>query len=325
MQKSAKSRVKSLLFSQWFILLLLILAIAAITTAINPKFLTPNNIIGIFNQVASLGLVAVGATILIVSGNFDISVGANLGLTVCCMAIALLGGLPEPLAIVLGLLVATACSLLNGGLSIALKAPSFIISLATSSVFTGIGLLMTRGTIQTIPGKFRFFSATKLFGQIPLTILVCLLGYVIVFILLRYTQTGRQIFAIGANPTAAFLSGINVNRSKLKFFAINGLFIGVASVLYLSRIGSALPSYGGGMELDAMGAVVIGGAPINGGKGDVVGTFLGVLLLGLISNALNMARVDAFFQGIASGLLIVVALTISAVRMKLAAMQGKIS
>lgn len=140
------------------------------------------------------------------------------------------------------------------------------------------------------------------------------MGCVVVGIILRYTQIGRRIFAIGSNEKAAFLSGIKVTRNKLIFFALNGFFVGLAAVLLLSRVGSALPSTGAGYELQAMGAVVIGGAPINGGKGNIVGTFFGVLLMGLISNVLNILGVNSYLQEIASGALIIISLGISAIR-----------
>ena len=172
-----------------------------------------------------------------------------------------------------------------------------------------------------ITGKFRFFAGTKVFGSVPIMVVIAFAFYIIAYLMLKYTRTGRQIFAIGSNPTAAYLSGINVNQSKLKFFALDGLLVGVAAAMYISRLGSGLPSYGSGMEMNAMGAVVIGGTPISGGKGSIGGTLCGVLLIGLISNSLNMMHVDAFWQDIASGGLIILALAISAIRMKLAAKQ----
>ncbi len=322
-KKSLKKTMRNLWLSQWFILLLIIIAISAVTAAVNPSFLKFTNLLAVLNQVASLMLVAIGATIMIASGHFDISVGAVVGLSVCVMAKLVLGGVNDILVFLAGVLVAVICCVINGALSIALKSPSFIITMATTSVYSGIGLLLTKGVIQTITGKFRFFSGVKIFGTIPVMLVIALGGYIVAFLMMKHTQTGRQIYAIGANPNAAYLAGINVNRSKIKFFAIDGLLVGIAAAMYLSRLGSALPSYGSGMEMDAMGAVVIGGTPISGGKGSVVGTLFGVLLIGLISNALNMLHVDAYFQDIASGLLIIVALAISALRQVLAAAQQR--
>lgn len=312
---------KKLLYSQWFVLVIIIILISTVTALVNPKFLTWKNLLAIVTQVASLSLVAIGATIMIASGHFDISVGAIVGLCTCVMAIMIINGVNELVVFITGVALAALCCLLNGALSIALNAPSFIITMATTGIYTGIGLLLTRGVLQMITGKFRFFSGTKVFGAVPVMVVIAFIGYVIAYIILKYTQTGRQIFAIGANPTAAYLSGIDVNKSKLKFFAIDGILVGIAAAMYISRLGSGLPSYGSGMEMNAMGAVVIGGTPISGGKGNIGGTLCGVLLIGLISNSLNMMHVDAFWQDIASGGLIILALAISAIRMRLAAKQ----
>mgnify|MGYP004482022265 FL=1 len=312
---------KKLLYSQWFVLVIIIILISTVTALVNPKFLTWKNLLAIVTQVASLSLVAIGATIMIASGHFDISVGAIVGLCTCVMAIMIINGVNELVVFITGVALAALCCLLNGALSIALNAPSFIITMATTGIYTGIGLLLTKGVLQMITGKFRFFSGTKVFGAVPVMVIIAFIGYVIAYIILKYTQTGRQIFAIGANPTAAYLSGIDVNKSKLKFFAIDGILVGIAAAMYISRLGSGLPSYGSGMEMNAMGAVVIGGTPISGGKGNIGGTLCGVLLIGLISNSLNMMHVDAFWQDIASGGLIILALAISAIRMRLAAKQ----
>ena len=312
---------KKLLYSQLFVLVKIIILISTVTALVNPKFLTWKNLLAIVTQVASLSLVAIGATIMIASGHFDISVGAIVGLCTCVMAIMIINGVNELVVFITGVALAALCCLLNGALSIALNAPSFIITMATTGIYTGIGLLLTKGVLQMITGKFRFFSGTKVFGAVPVMVVIAFIGYVIAYIILKYTQTGRQIFAIGANPTAAYLSGIDVNKSKLKFFAIDGILVGIAAAMYISRLGSGLPSYGSGMEMNAMGAVVIGGTPISGGKGNIGGTLCGVLLIGLISNSLNMMHVDAFWQDIASGGLIILALAISAIRMRLAAKQ----
>ena len=132
--------------------------------------------------------------------------------------------------------------------------------------------------------------------------------------ILIYTQIGRRIYAIGSNQRAAFLAGINVNANKILFFAISGFLVGVSSVLILSRLGGALPSTGAGIELRAIGAVVIGGVPITGGSGNILGTFFGVLLMGVISNSLNMLRINPYFQEMAYGILIIIAIAISSLR-----------
>jgi ribose transport system permease protein len=270
----------------------------------------------IFEQISVLGLVAAGATILIISGNFDISVGAIIGLSACVMAILINNGVPSFFASIVCIAIAMACTTLNGILSIVFKSPSFIISLATTSIYTGIALFVTKGVIRTVYGQFDFLSSTRLFGIIPLLFIISVIGYVLVHLLLKFTQIGRRLFAIGCNEKAAFLAGIDVVKNKLLFFAMNGFFVGMASILLLSRVGSALPSTGSGYELQAMGAVVIGGVPINGGKGNIIGTFFGVLLMGLISNVLNILGVNPYLQEIASGTIIILSLGISTLRTK---------
>jgi ribose transport system permease protein len=270
----------------------------------------------ILEQISVLGLVAAGATILIISGNFDISVGAVIGLSACVMAILINNGVNSFIASIVCILIAMTCTTLNGILSIIFKSPSFIISLATTSIFTGLALFVTKGVIRTVYGQFDFLSATRIFGFIPLLFIISIIGYFLVNYILKYTQLGRRLFAIGCNEKAAFLAGIDVTKNKLLFFAMNGFFVGMAAILLLSRVGSALPSTGVGYELQAMGAVVIGGVPINGGRGNIIGTFFGVLLIGLISNVLNILGVNPYLQEIASGTIIILSLGISTLRTK---------
>ena len=300
--------------NQWFLLLIVVFLISALTGYVNPRYFMQQNLFNILEQISVLGLVAAGATILIISGNFDISVGSIIGLSACIMAILINQGINEFLVGVIGVLVCIFCATLNGVLSVAFRTPSFIISLATIGVYHGIALALTQGVIQTIYGKFEFIASTKLFGFFPLLFFISILGYLFVHFILKYTQIGRRIFAIGNNPRAAFLAGINVPLNTIFFFFLNGILVGLASVLILSRLGAALPSTGAGIELRAIGAVVIGGVPITGGRGNVLGTFLGVLLMCVISNSLNMMRVNPYFQEVAYGLLIIFAVAISSIR-----------
>jgi ribose transport system permease protein len=269
--------------------------------------------LNILEQISVLGLVAAGATILIISGNFDISVGAMIGLSACIMAMLLKTGMNELLAALIGILVCVACSLLNGFLSIRLGAPSFIISLATIGVFHGAALAATEGVIQTIYEQFGAISNTNLFNVFPLMFVISI-GFRFRARDLNNTRLGRRVFAIGANRRAAFLSGIGVKQNTLVFFALSGLLAGVATVVLLSRLGAALPTTGAGLELKAIGAVVIGGVPITGGTGNALGTFLGVLLIGVISNMLNLSRVNPYYQEIAYGALVILSVAVSYLR-----------
>ncbi len=313
MEKKA-SFISKVAGKQWFYLLIIIVVLAVAAGIINYRFWRVTNLLNILEQISVLGLVAAGATILIISGNFDISVGKIIGLTACLMAIMIKSGMNETVAAVLGICVAILCSLLNGFLSVRLGAPSFIISLATIGVFHGTALAATEGVIQTIYEKFGLISNTSLLGFLPLMFLISILGYGFVQILLTNTRLGRRVYAIGANRKGAFLSGIPVKGNTLVFFGLNGLLVGVASVVLLSRLGAALPTTGDGLELKAIGATVIGGVPITGGTGNILGTFLGVLLIGVISNMLNLSRVNPYFQEIAYGALVILSVAVSYLR-----------
>jgi ribose transport system permease protein len=309
-------RTATIFRNQWFFLLIVEVVLAAATGLINPRFFSLNNIENILEQVSVLGLVATGATLLMISGNFDISVGANIGISACVMAIMIKAGYGYVVPVIVGVALATFNSFFVGACSILFRAPSFVISLACIGIFKGISLAFTKGVLQLIYGKFEFLGTKRFFNIIPVLFIISIAGYLIMHFILRYLKLGRRAFAIGSNPQASYLAGIPINLNKLIFFIINGLLVGTAATLLLSRIGAAQPSTGSGIELQAIGAVVIGGTPMTGGKGKIVGTFFGVLLTGIISNALNMLQVNPYFQDVAIGALILVSLAVSAFSQK---------
>jgi ribose transport system permease protein len=307
---------KKLLSHQSSFLLLVVIILSLVAGTVNSRYWWPGNLSNLLGQISVLSLVACGATILIISGNFDISVGANIGLSSVVMAILMRNGVFPPVAAFIGVFVSILCAALIGAASILFQAPSFIISLAAIGVFQGIALFITQGTVQTIYGQFEMLGGLKFFNFLPLLFLIALVGYGAIHFILAHTQLGRSVYAIGNNQRAAYLAGINVNRNKLIFFALNGLFVGCGAMLLLSRVGAAQPSTGTGIELQAIGSVVIGGAPMSGGKGNALGTFCGVLLWGVIGNALNMMRVNAYIQDVIIGLLIIFAVAVSSLRLR---------
>lgn len=311
MEKLNNKRNYSFIREQWFFLLIVVVLMSVVASIGNPNYYKLSNIISILQQISVLGLVAAGATILIISGNFDISIGAMIGLSTCVMAMMMSAEIPIFVSVLVGIAIGIVCSLFNAACSILFKAPTFIISLASTGIFSGISLALTEGTIQTIYGRFEVLGTHKLFGFIPYLFIISLVGYFSVHFLLKKTKLGRRVYAIGNNSKAAYLSGIKVKQNKLLFFGINGFLVGIASMLLLSRLGAAQPSTGAGMELKAIGAVVIGGAPMTGGRGKIIGTFFGVLLMGVISNVLNMLRVNAYLQDIVFGALVIIALAVS--------------
>ncbi len=310
--------LRKIITNQSFYLILIIVVLAVFTESQNDKFISVDNFKGLLSQISTLVLFSAGVTILIISGNFDISIGAIIGFASTMMCLAIDTGANDIVAMLVGLGVAAGCSTLNGVLSVLFKAPSMIISLATTSIYTGLCLTITGGGNVTIFNRMEYFAGTYLFDAIPLIFVVSLVGYIAIGILLKYTQFGRRVFAVGDNPQAAYLAGIRVNMNKILFFMTSGIMTGVAVIMLVSRLGAAQASTGSGMELQAIGAVIIGGAPINGGKGDIVGTFCGVLLTGVIFNALNLLRVSPYLQQISFGLLIIASIAISSMRLRVA-------
>lgn len=316
---NSKQRVygRKILSSQSFYLVLIIIALGIVTAIVNPKFLSVGNVRGVLGQIATLGLISAGVTVLIISGNFDISIGAIIGFAGTMLCLALDKGAPEWLAVLVGIGVSVGCATLNGVLAVLFKAPTMIITLATTSIYSGVCLTIVGGGNVNVFDKMEWFASTHLFGVIPMVFVVCAIGCIAIAIVLKYTQFGRRAFAIGNNPQAAYLAGIKVEQSKVKFFALSGIMTGIGVVMMVSRLGAFQASTGAGMELQAIGAVIIGGAPINGGKGNMMGTFFGVLLTGLIFNSLNLMRVSPYIQSIAFGALVIFSIAISSIRLKM--------
>ena len=306
-----KSSFLNLFKNQWIFLLGVIIIISVITGVVNPRFFTGNNFMNILEQISVLGILAAGMTMLIASGEIDISVGANVGIVTCVIALLIKSGMGIVFPVLVGISLAMFNSLLVGMTSIYFKAPSFIVSLAFISVFQGMALAITKGSFQTIYGKFEAIGTTRLGGFLPLSFIISIVAYLVVYFVLYFTKLGRRIYSVGSNPSAAYLSGMSVKRAKMTTFLVNGIFIGCAAMVLLSRIGAAQPSTGSGMELKTIGAVVIGGTPLMGGKGSVIGTVFGVLLMGIISNSLNMLRVNPYYQEVTFGSLIIAALGVS--------------
>lgn len=314
MKKTKSTSWIKVITSQPFILFVLIIIVAVVTNSMNGKFLTWTTINSILGQAAGLGLVSAGATILVISGHFDISTGRMVGLAMCSMAIMINAGMNPVLVSILGIIICVSCSVLNGIFTVAFNAPSFVVTLATQNIFYSIALLLTNGYMQTLYGNYRFIASYKIGGIIPLIYVILLVGFAATYYVLKHTRTGRQVYAIGTNERAARISGLNVKLDKIKFFAISGFLVGVASMVMLSRISAAQATTGYGMETEAIGAVVIGGSSINGGKGGVIGTFVGVILLSMISTAINMLHINAFYEYMIYGIIIIMALAVTAIR-----------
>ncbi len=295
------------LFSGRNVLILVLLVLALITGAVNPRFLTLQNVLNIMLQISVLGIVSIGATILLISGGLDLSVGSLLSLSAYIAGLAILRFQSLPLAIFLAFCTSTGLGAFNGLLAATERAHPFIITLGMMTFLQGIAIAISRGSpINGMGGLYEALGIRD-FLHIPLPVFVFLAVLVSVDFFLRYLPLGRYAYAIGGNQEATRLSGIRVGQVKITLYALNGVCVGIAAIVLSAILDSALPTMGNGYELRAVAATVIGGTPLFGGKGSVWRTLLGVLLLGLVSNSLNLMGVSANLQNVVLGAIMVMA------------------
>ncbi|NPV54475.1 MAG: ABC transporter permease [Firmicutes bacterium] len=320
----ANERRREILNNQSLVRIALIIIICTVSTIVNPRFANVNNIINIFQQISVLGIIASGVGMLLVAGEIDISVGAQVSLigVILAMIIQKVGGLPNgnplipmlvpfaiPIAVILAFLIGAIMGMINGITVVKTKAPSFIITLGFSSMYSAIALLVTGGGSYMLFGRFQTLGRGKIFNFIPVSILFFLGTMTAAFIVLKYTKYGRFLYAIGGNKKAAYVSGINTRRIILTAYVVVGIVNALAALILISRVGSALANTGDSYSLDALASVIVGGISLHGGKGDAISSFLGVVLIGLISNSLVIMNVTPFLRGLVIGLVTIAAVT----------------
>ncbi|MFB9983013.1 ABC transporter permease [Mesorhizobium newzealandense] len=283
-----------------------ILLLIAITATQSSVFLTVHNFVNVASQVAVLGVLASGTTLLMVSRGMDLSIGSSLSLSGMVLAFVMLQGAPIWLAIVACLAVAAAVGAVNGTLASYSPIHPFVITLGVLTLLQGLALLVSQTPLYGLPNEFITWGRLKFLG-LPIAVVVFALVALFCHILLRATKLGRWLYAIGGSESAAHLAGVRIRTVKIGIYTLNGLLVGIGSILLVSQIGSAGATMGAGQELSAIAAVAVGGTTLAGGKGDMIGTLLGVLLLGLISNALNLMSISPNWQYVLQGLVIVTA------------------
>jgi ribose/xylose/arabinose/galactoside ABC-type transport system permease subunit len=299
---------------RWGIVSVLVVLVAILGVA-SPVFLSAGNLRNILQQVSTIGILATGATVLMIAGGIDLSIGSIISVAAVVMGTLIKAGTPAELAILVGLLIGCGIGFINGLLAAYTRAHPFILTLGTMTVFQGVAIIITEGfPITDLGRRFEWIGSARIW-EVPVSVIILLLVMVVCYFLLRYTRLGRIAYAIGGNEYTTFLAGIPVRRYKILFYVIGGFFAGLASVVLASRISSAIPTMGADYTLQAIGAVVIGGVPLTGGRGSVWGTFTGVLLLGIIANGLNLLHVEASWQYVLTGFVILVAVILHEQRM----------
>jgi len=311
--------------SQSTMLIILIVMLALVATIVNPKFLRIVNIINIFQQISVLGIVACGVGMLLVSGQIDISVGPQISLIgiILAMIIQKVGGLPPdapnawlaqwaiPMAIVVSFAVGFLLGLINGITVIKSRVTSFIITLGFGSVYKGAALLISGGASYMLFGRFELLGRGRILNFIPIAILFFIGVVIVTHIVLKFLRYGRFLYAIGGNRKAAYVSGINTDKITLTAYVIVGLLDALAALILISRVGSALAVTGDAYSLDSLASVIVGGVAITGGKGNALSFFLGVILIGLLDNALIIMNVNPYMRDVVIGFIIIIAVTIS--------------
>ncbi|MEV6593831.1 ABC transporter permease/substrate-binding protein [Streptomyces acidicola] len=293
----------------------LILLVVAMS-ALSGDFLTTDNLLNIGVQAAVTAILAFGVTFVIVSAGIDLSVGSVAALSATVLAwSATSEGVPVWIAVILAVATGIACGLVNGLLVSYGKLPPFIATLAMLSVGRGLSLVISQGSPIAFPDSVSHLGDT-LGGWLPVPVLVMIVMGLVTAVILGRTYIGRAMYAIGGNEEAARLSGLRVKKQKLVIYALSGLFAAAAGIVLASRLSSAQPQAAQGYELDAIAAVVIGGASLAGGTGKASGTLIGALILAVLRNGLNLLSVSAFWQQVVIGVVIALAVLLDTLRRK---------
>lgn len=282
-----------------------------------PHFLTVNNFVNIGIQAATVAILAFGMTFVIITAGIDLSVGsvAALGAMVSASFFTEVG-LPGWLTLVIGLLIGVLAGSICGCATAFGKIPSFIATLAMMSITRGATLVISQGSPMATADEVNFLGSTV--AGVPVPIVMMVIAGLVCWFILERTVLGRSMYAIGGNLEAARLSGLPVKKIQITVFALSGLFASLAGLVMAGRLSSAQPQAGAGYELDAIAAVVIGGASLAGGSGKATGTLVGAMLLAVIRNGLNLLNVSSFWQQIVIGLVIALAVGFDVIRNKTA-------
>ena len=290
--------------------LLGLILISVVFAAKSDVFLTGPNLINILQQSSINACIALGMTLVIISGGIDLSVGPVAALSAVLGAAMLVAGVPIPLAIAGALATGVACGFVNGALIAWGGLQPFIVTLGGLSLYRALALIYTGGQpIFGLPDEFRALTNGNLMG-IPNSVVIVGFLALVAWIILTKTPLGEYFMAVGGNPEAARIAGVPVTLTKLSAYMMSGLMAAVAALVLIGRLGAAEPTLGTLWELDAIAAAAIGGASLMGGRGSIVGTLIGCIILGTLRNGLTLLNVQAFYQLLATGIIIIVAMLI---------------
>ncbi|MDD3840394.1 MAG: ABC transporter permease [Clostridia bacterium] len=304
------NKLKIIFKKQTFFLLIVIIVISIVVSILNPNFATANNLFAVFQQITVLGIITMAMSLLLISGGIDLSIGSMMGLSCVIICTMSMNGISTGIAVLTGFLVSVLCGFINGIIVSKSRCMPLIITLGMDYVYYGLALVISQGLFLTLGGEFKFLGRGRIIG-IPVPMIIVIVVAILTHFLLKYTKYGRRIVAIGGNEELAFLSGINVDGYKIANYTLSGAISGLAALVLVSRLGNVLANVGSEYALKALAAAIIGGVTFEGGRGTVLGVFLGVILLGVVSNAMNILSVSSYLQTVVLGIIIVVAVVVS--------------
>ncbi|MCI8275678.1 MAG: ABC transporter permease [Lachnospiraceae bacterium] len=290
----------------WFVLLILVIFFGIFSE----NFFSFRNIMNLLSQNAYLLIAATGITFVMMSSGMDLSVGYVMS-TIGIIGAKLLmdAGLPTVLVILVMIALTIAIELLNTFLSIKLNLSLLVVTIATMTIFQGATYIISESkTITNLPDSFKFLGQKYLFHSIPIAVIIMVVLFLIMSFVLNKTYFGRYVYALGGNPEAARLAGININKMRYMIAVIEGLFIGIAVVLLIGRLGSAVSTVGVGTEFSVMTGIFLGGVSIRGGEGKLSGVFAGILCIALLTNGMQLAGINIYYQYVVRGLILLAAI-----------------
>jgi len=293
-----------------------LLALCVFLSFSTDAFLSVRNGLNILDQITVLGIMAVGMTFVILIGGIDLSVGSVLALAMMVMGwSANVAGLPLAVGIVFGLVAAAMSGLIVGILVTQFRVPAFIATLAMMSAARGVANMITDGQqIVGFPDWFMMLAIDRHFGILTATVFLMLVVVLVAWLFLHFRSEGRMLYAVGGNPEVARLAGINARLVTIGVYVVSAVLAGLAGIVLAARLDSVQPSSGFGYELDTIAAVVIGGTSLSGGAGGIGGTLIGVLIIGVLRNGLNLLNVSPFLQQVIIGIVIVLAVGAETIR-----------
>lgn len=304
---AAAAVFRRLSFSREVVLLGVLIVLMIVMGLLSPLFFTLGNLLNTSRYFVEVGLMALGMTLIIVTGGIDLSVGSNLGLVSVAIGFSFAGGLPLPLAILFGLVVGVAAGFFNSVFITFLDLHPLVVTLGTFALFQGMAYgLSNAEAVSSFPDWFAYFGQAYV-GPVPGQLFIFVVAVAVVWIILSRTRFGRYVYAIGNNEEAARFSGVPIRRVKIALYSGIGLLVALASVIYTSRVSTARGDTGLGLELDVISAVVLGGASIYGGSGTIGGTVLGVIIIATLRNGLLLAGIPSTWQLFVLGVLLLVA------------------